>query len=155
LAFRLFSSIKIFVEIMPIRILSRNGYSRNGYSEEDVTEASRTRRENGSQRRWMDSEIARHSIDQKNSNQKNSKTKSGIPGWVPWAGGAIGLAAIVYGLLQLDGVQKFLKNAADSVGDFFSGDEFEPNGYSSRCYDSDFSIDGSGSILNEDLRSQL
>jgi hypothetical protein len=51
-----------------------------------------------------------------------------LPGWAPYALGAIGLAALIYGAFQLDAVRDMFVSDSDD-GDLFSnydaGDEYD------------------------------
>ena len=62
---------------------------------------------------------ARRSISQRVRN---------LPGWAPYALGAIGLAALIYGAFQLDSVRDMFASDSDD-GDLFSnydsGDEYD------------------------------
>ncbi len=82
--------------------------------------------------------------------KRSRDSDSGLPGWVPWALGTLGLGAIIYGLFQIESVR-------NAVNDFLSGDEFEENEYAPRSYDdeSDFGSGDFGSSTGERVRSQL
>ncbi len=81
--------------------------------------------------------------------EKNPPTR-GLPRWIPWAMGALGIGAIIYGLFQIESV----RNVAS---DFLFGDEFEENEYIPRAIEdeSDFGSGDFGSSASERLRSQL
>jgi|SRR5665213_3052269 len=95
--------------------------------------------------------------DHINQPGKRASRSRGLPGWVPWAIGGIGLCAIIYGLFQIESVREFAGGVTEPISDFLSGDEFEENEYAPRSYEdeSDFGSGDFGSSASERLRSRL
>ncbi|GEM_PF-3228632 len=137
------------------RTASRNGHdshSRNGH---DTPSSSHSR--NSSRRSHsLAAETNRHVI-RPAKRAVRSVTRS-LPEWVPWAVGALGVCAIIYGLFQIESVRNFASDITEPIGDFLSGDEFDENGgYTPREYEdeSDFGAGDFGSSASDRMRSRL
>ncbi len=130
---------------MPTRSASRNGHSDDS--------ATTTRRSNGRSHDII-SETNRHIIRPAKRAVK-SMTRD-LPGWVPWAAGALVASTLIYSLFQIESVRSFFGEMFEPSDEGFD-DSLQGNSFARRDYEdeSDYGSGDFGSSASERLRSRL
>ncbi len=132
---------------MPTRSASRNGHTSSG-------DGTTTSRRSNSRPHDIISETERHII--RPAKRAVKSITRDLPGWVPWAAGAVVASTLIYSLLQIESVRDFIGDMFESSEDSYD-EGMQDRNYPQRDFEdeSDYGSGDFGSSASERMRSRL